>query len=81
MDNIQKFLLKLSKRELSVILDVLEKIKDNNIKWLDTKRLKDTPWWSRIRKAKIRIIYYIENNKGKIISIDYRGSAYDKLER
>jgi hypothetical protein len=32
MDNIQKFLLKLSKRELSVILDVLEKIKDNNIK-------------------------------------------------
>jgi hypothetical protein len=32
MDNIQKFLLKLSKRKLSVILDVLEKIKDNNIK-------------------------------------------------
>lgn len=79
MDNIQKFLLKLSKKELSIILDILQKIKDDNIQWLDTKKLKDTPWWSRIRKWKIRIIYSIENNKGKIISIDYRGSAYDKI--
>lgn len=78
MDKITKFLLKLSVKERSVLMVIMEKILSWNIKWFDEKKLKWEEYLYRIRKGKIRIIYYKKDNEIKIIDMNYRWQIYKK---
>lgn len=78
MDKITKFLLKLSVKERSVLMVIMEKILSWNIKWFDEKKLKLEEYLYRIRKGKIRIIYYKKDNEIKIIDMNYRWQIYKK---
>ena len=69
MDKISKFLNKLSQKELTVVKDVLEKIKKGEMANLDMKKLKGADNFFRVRKGDIRIIYRI-NEKEEIILLN-----------
>ena len=69
MDRISKFLNKLSQKELTVVKDVLEKIKKGETANLDMKKLKGADNFFRVRKGDIRIIYRI-NEKEEIILLN-----------
>ena len=69
MDRISKFLNKLSQKELTVVKDVLEKIKKGEMENFDMKKLKGADNFFRIRKGDIRIIYRI-NEKEEIILLN-----------
>ena len=78
MDSVAKFLSKLSKKELSLILVLLEKIKIGEIESLDLKKLKWKKNLYRIRKWKIRIVFEKSDGLNVIFNIDYRGGVYQK---
>ncbi|HRX63509.1 MAG TPA: hypothetical protein P5060_00165 [Candidatus Absconditabacterales bacterium] len=78
MDNIEKFLSKLSQKELAIILGIMQKISNGEFVNLDTKKLKGEENIYRVRKGNIRIIFKKEGDKGKIINIDFRGNIYKK---
>ena len=67
MDRISKFLNKLSQKELTVIKDVLEKIKKGEMANLDMKKLKGADNFFRVRKGDIRIIYRISEKEEIIL--------------
>ena len=67
MDRISKFLNKLSQKELTVIKDVLEKIKKAEMANLDMKKLKGADNFFRVRKGDIRIIYRISEKEEIIL--------------
>ena len=69
MDKISKFLNKLSQKELTVVKDVLEKIKKGEMENFDMKKLKGADNFFRVRKGDIRIIYRI-NEKEEIILLN-----------
>lgn len=69
MDRISKFLNKLSQKELTVVKDVLEKIKKGEMENFDMKKLKGADNFFRVRKGDIRIIYRI-NEKEEIILLN-----------
>ena len=69
MDKISKFLNKLSQKELTVVKDVLEKIKKGEMANLDMKKMKGADNFFRVRKGDIRIIYRI-NEKEEIILLN-----------
>ena len=69
MDRISKFLNKLSQKEMTIVKDVLEKIKKAETANLDMKKLKGADNFFRIRKGDIRIIYRI-NEKEEIILLN-----------
>ncbi len=74
-DAITKFLTKLSKSEKAVIDATLEKIKLNDFKGLEVKKLTGHKDIFRIRKGKFRIIYQKTDSSYSIISIDRRSEA------
>lgn len=76
MDNIDKFLSKLSQKELEIILDIMKKISNWDVLDLDSKKLKWEKDLYRVRKWKIRIIFKKEWTKWIIINIDYRENIY-----
>lgn len=64
-DKIQKLLSKLSKQELKIVEQLLESLVANNLIGLDIKQLKGHSNVFRARKARIRVIYTVDD-KGKI---------------
>jgi mRNA-degrading endonuclease RelE of RelBE toxin-antitoxin system len=76
MDNIDKFLSKLSTKELDIVLYIMQKISKWDFVWLDCKKLKWEQNLYRIRKWKIRIIFRKDLEKWIIVNIDYRGNIY-----
>ena len=59
MNKIEKLLLKLSKREVAIVKDLLSKINAGNYKNLDIKKLKGNENLFRVRKGDIRIIFSV----------------------
>lgn len=78
MDKITKFLLKLSIKERSLILEVMWKIFSLQLDSLDIKKIQWEDNIFGIRKWKIRIVFKIESTKWKIIDINYRDKIYKK---
>ncbi|MDD3303235.1 MAG: hypothetical protein PHN31_06790 [Candidatus Gracilibacteria bacterium] len=76
MDKITKFLLKLSLKERVLLLSIIQKIMFGNFIGLDLKKMEGENSLYRVRKGKIRIIFYKDSNKIKIIDINYRGQIY-----
>ncbi len=72
MDKIKKVLNKFSQKERDVIRSVLTKIKKNDLKDLDTKKLKKKNNIFRVRKGKIRIIYCKQDDGINILTIERR---------
>ena len=72
MDKLNKVLQTLDRKEKKVVRDILVKIKNKDFKNLDIKKLKSKNNIFRIRKGKIRIIYYLKQEKIMILSIERR---------
>ena len=79
MDKIQKFLLKLTKKELEQVSLILEKILKRDLDELDYKKLKTEEWLYRARKGDIRILFKKNGNSWLLVNIDYRGNIYKKI--
>ncbi len=79
MDNITKFLLKLSLRERRLILEILENILSLDLRNLDVKKLQWKKNLFRVRKWKIRIIFKKDSWIWTIININYRNKVYKSL--
>lgn len=76
MDKIQKILDKLTKKKRAAILEIWQKIINNNIAHLKPKKLTDFSNYYRIRSGNLRLVYKAENNKNIVINIDYRKDVY-----
>lgn len=76
MDKIEKFLLKLNKKEREVFQKIFNDLIIFNLKNYDIKALKGLPGLFRLRKGKIRIIFFKDQSKGYIVDVNYRGNIY-----
>ena len=74
MDRVQKFILKLSKHEREIILDIIERIQKGDIEGLDVRKLKGRDHEFRIRKGDIRIIIRRKEDGLDVTDIQRRGS-------
>ena len=74
MNKIEKLLLKLSKREVAIVKDLLSKINAGNYKNLDIKKLKGNKNLFRVRKGDIRIIFSAESGI-RILSVSRRNDT------
>lgn len=79
MDKIQKFLLKLIKKERAILMKILENVRILNIVTYDIKPLKGHKGFFRLRKGDIRIIFIKQQQKGIVVNIAYRNEAYRNL--
>lgn len=66
---LDKFFSRLDKKEFTIVMKMVEKITNLNLVGLNIKKLEGHKNVFRVKKGGIRIIYYIENNRGKIISV------------
>lgn len=73
MDKIKKALKKLTKKEREAIKSILDKIKKENFKDLNIKKLKGRDDIFRIRKRKIRIIFHKAKESILVLSIERIG--------
>lgn len=78
MDKIQKFLLKLTKKERTLIRKILGDILILNLQNYDIKPLKGCKGFFRLRKGDVRIVFAKEKTMGIIIDIDYRKDIYKR---
>lgn len=76
MDNITKFLLKLSPKEQTKILNIFQKIKANNLEALALKKLSGFTNTYRVRFGRCRIVFVKKETKNKIINVSFRKDAY-----
>lgn len=77
MDQIEKFLNKLGKNDRAQLSAILKGLQVDSLpRNLDIKPLKGMKNYYRIRKGKIRIIYYKEKNVVGIVKIDFRKDVY-----
>lgn len=74
MDKIKKALNKLNFQEKQRIKEILLKINKNNFKDLDIKKLKGKNDIFRVRKGKIRIIFYKIKDSIKVLTVERRRS-------
>jgi len=74
MDKIEKALNKLSVEEKKKLKNILIQIDKKNFQNLDLKKLKNKDNIFRVRKGTMRIIFYMNNNSIKILSIERRSS-------
>ena len=72
MDKITKALQKLSAEEQKNLKDILTNINRGNFSGLDLKKLKGRKDIFRVRKGKMRIIFFNKENSIKILSIERR---------
>lgn len=79
MDKIQKFLLKLSKKERAVLTKVFLDIRSMQIATYDVKPLEGHKGIFRLRKGKMRIIFAKTAAHGVAIDIAYRKDIYKSL--
>jgi len=76
MDKLQKFLLKLTKKERSTVLKILADILSLRLSNYDIKPLEGFKGYFRLRKGKIRIIYTKTDCRAFIVNIAYRKDIY-----
>lgn len=79
MDRISKFLFKLSKKQRTYILvDILPKIKNLQLRGLDVKPLKNYKNYYRVRHGKVRIVFYRDDKKkmGIVSNVAFRKDVY-----
>lgn len=76
MDKIKKFLLKLSQKERDIIILITQKILLWDFNGLYIKKLEWKENFFRVRKWRIRIIFFQVGKNIKIIDINYRGRIY-----
>lgn len=76
MDKLRKFLRKLSRKEQEEIEALMLRVQQLDLQGLDVKPLQGMKDVYRVRKGKLRVIYKSYKNRGIIIAIDYRKSAY-----
>lgn len=79
MDNIQKFLKKLTPKEREVLLWLITKIIALDLKNLDIKKLTNHEDLYRVRKGKFRVIFRKETDRWVLLDINYRWDAYKWL--
>ncbi len=72
MDKISKALQKLNSEEQKILKDILTNINKGNFSGLDLKKLKGRKDIFRVRKGKMRIIFYKKESVIKILSIERR---------
>lgn len=72
MDKISKALQKLNSEEQKNLKDILGNINNGDFSGLDLKKLKGRKDIFRVRKGKMRIIFYNKENSIKILSIEKR---------
>ena len=75
MDKIEKALNKFSQKEREAIERILRKVKKSDLKNLDVRKLKKKDNIFRVRRGKIRIIYYKQNNRINILTIERRSET------
>lgn len=76
MDKIQKFLIKLAKKDRQMLTRILNDIRALKLEKYTVKALKGYKRLFRIRKGKIRIVFTKINGYGVILSVSYRKDAY-----
>ena len=79
MDKISKFLLKLSPAGRIMLQSIIRDIIAFNINGYDVKPLRGYKDFYRLRKGKIRVVFYKQSNKASIIDISYRKDAYKHI--
>ena len=72
MEKLEKNLNSLSENQKIKIKEILLKIKSGNLNNLDLKKLKEREDVFRVRKGKIRVIFYYKKDKIYILSIEKR---------
>jgi len=72
MNRVDKFLSKLPLKERIVAKECLDLVKSRKFGNLDFKKLKGFDNKYRVRQARIRIIFYMDENKIEIIKVDRR---------
>jgi len=72
MDRIEKFLKKLSSKELDIVYKVIEQLLADQVSTFDIKKLKGFDDIYRARVGKIRIIYSQNDSDLKLIEISRR---------
>lgn len=72
MDQIHKFLKRLSPKKQRVIREILEKLYSKDFSNTDIKKIKGEVDTFRIRKGDVRVIYTVSNGLIKVIKIDFR---------
>lgn len=79
MDKIQKILDKLTKKKRKTILEIWQKIIDNDLSVLKPKKLSGFSNYYRIRSGDLRLVYKTEEGKNILVNIDYRKNIYKNL--
>ena len=79
MDKVTKFLLTLATKDRQIIRKIYDDIFHLNIKNYDVKPLQGYKNFYRLRKGKIRIVFYKQNNHGEIVDADFRKNIYKNL--
>lgn len=80
MNRIDKFLSKLSSKERAVALECLEAVYARKFENLNFKKLKGFKNMYRVRKSKLRIIFYMDEKEIRIFKIDNRNdNTYGNL--
>ncbi len=74
MDNVDKALSKLNKKEKQKFKEILLQIESGNFRGLDFKKLKAKDNIFRVRKGDMRIIFSKKNDFIKILSLERRSS-------
>ena len=72
MERLEKNLDSLSENQKIKIKEILLKIKSGNLNNLDVKKLKGREDVFRVRKGKIRVIFYYKKDEIYILSIEKR---------
>jgi len=72
MERLEKNLNSLSENQKIKIKEILLKIKSGNLNNLDVKKLKGREDVFRVRKGKIRVIFYYKKDEIYILSIEKR---------
>ncbi|MBI4836233.1 MAG: type II toxin-antitoxin system mRNA interferase toxin, RelE/StbE family [Candidatus Abawacabacteria bacterium] len=76
MEKYRKFLLLLSPKQRSVILEIIEKLTKLDFVGMDIKKLKGYDSLYRVRKGSVRIVYFYNGEKVVVTDIAFRKDAY-----
>ncbi|MFH1405194.1 MAG: type II toxin-antitoxin system RelE/ParE family toxin [Patescibacteria group bacterium] len=71
MGKLKRLLKRLSKSEQKQTILFLEKLEQGEFDGLDIKRLKGKQDIFRLRKGKLRVIFYFQENEFRLISIEH----------
>jgi mRNA-degrading endonuclease RelE of RelBE toxin-antitoxin system len=78
MDKISKALKKLTEKERKLVKEMLERILSGDFFGFDIKKLQGQENIYRIRKGKLRIIYYFDGQEIDILALERRSdNTYD----